>query len=226
MARAEEALARFARTGIGQRSRRLVALFRPTYRSKRAVLPLRSEIPFLLNRRGLLGCGAEIGVQRGEFSEILLEHWRGAHLISVDPWQAAPPDEYDDISNVSQDEHDAYHAETVERLARFGSRSTIWRQTGEEAAERIPHHSLDFVYLDARHDYDSVLSDLTDWYDKVRPGGIFAGHDYLDGHLASGEYGVRSAVDEFCRAKGLDVSATLADRPWRSWWLTVPRRGR
>jgi hypothetical protein len=68
-----------------------------------------------------------------------------------------------------------------------------------------------------------VLSDRADWYDKVRPGGIFAGHDYLDGHFASGEYGVRSAVDEFCRGKGLDVSATLADRPWRSWWLTVPR---
>ena len=71
------------------------------------MLPLRSEIPFLLNRRRLLGCGAEIGVQRGEFSEIVLEHWRGAHLISVDPWQAAPKDEYDDITNVALDEHDS-----------------------------------------------------------------------------------------------------------------------
>jgi hypothetical protein len=225
MHRAEQALAWLSRRpGVGAAARRAVALARLTYRSRHAVLPLRTELPFLLNRQGLTGCGVEVGVKRGEFSELLLDGWRGAHLVSVDPWRAAPGGDYEDVANVEQEEHDRFHAETVARLARFGPRSSIWRETGEAAAARIPHHSLDFVYLDARHDYESVLSDLADWLDKVRPGGIFAGHDYLDGRYPEGEFGVKSAVDEFFAGRGLKVRATVGDGPWRSWWVKLPRR--
>lgn len=33
---------------------------------------------------------------------------------------------------------------------------------------------------DARHDYCGVAEDLELWWPKVKPGGIFAGHDYID----------------------------------------------
>ena len=46
----------------------------------------RDEIPHVLNSRRLFGCGVEVGVQQGIFSAHLLANWRGAHLISVDPW--------------------------------------------------------------------------------------------------------------------------------------------
>lgn len=39
--------------------------------------------------------------------------------------------------------------------------------------------SIDFVFIDGDHYFESVLKDMTDWYDKVRKGGIMAGHDYL-----------------------------------------------
>jgi Methyltransferase domain len=195
---------------------------RLTHGLPRAFVPMREELPLLLNRRGLVGCAVEIGVKRGEFSELLLRRWQGRHLISVDPWRAAEPDDYVDVANVSQEQHDAFHAETVERLAPFGERSTIWRDFGSDAAARIPHHCLDFVYLDARHDRESVAEDLADWYPKVRPGGILAGHDYVDGLFAEGEFGVRSAVDEFAARHGVVVSSTL-DPPWPSWWMVIPR---
>jgi len=216
---------RFADSATGQRSKRLLALGRFSYRSKRAVVPLRGELPFLFNRQGLVGCGVEVGVKRGEFSELLLNNWVGAHLISIDPWRSAPPGEWEDTANVEQDEQDRYHDETVARLTRFGSRSSVWRVTGEEGASRIPDHSLDFVYLDARHDYASVLSDLGDWLDKIRPGGVFAGHDYLDGRYHQGDFGVRAAVDEFFAARNLTVRTTVADMPWRSWWVKLPMPG-
>ena len=38
--------------------------------------------------------------------------------------------------------------------------------------------SLDFVFIDASHDYDSVKKDIEMWYPKVKKGGILAGHDY------------------------------------------------
>ncbi|MDQ3643979.1 MAG: class I SAM-dependent methyltransferase [Actinomycetota bacterium] len=196
---------------------------RVTYTTSRFVLPHRLDLPLLLNRRGLVGCGAEVGVKRGDYSEVILESWRGRHLISVDPWLSAPDTDYVDVANVAQETHDAYYDETVARLARFGERSSVWRMTGTEAADRIPHHCLDFVYLDARHDYGSVKQDLEEWAEKVRPGGILAGHDYLDGNFAEGRFGVKSAVDEFCATHRLRVSATFADPPWCSWYVATER---
>ena len=187
------------------------------------VLSQRRQLATLLNQRGLLGRAVEVGVQDGWFSEKILSRWRGEHLLSVDPWLAAPSDEYVDIANRSQDEHDAAYETAQRRLAPFGERSTVWRMTSVEAAARIPPASLDFAYLDARHDYVSVKEDLEAWIDKVRPGGIIAGHDYLDGVLPQGVFGVKSAVDEFFAARGLRVRETYVDAPWSSWYVELPR---
>lgn len=195
---------------------------RDSYRSTLAFLPTRVELPILLNQRGLYGCGVEIGVKQGEFSETILKYWRGQHLISVDPWSEDRPEQYVDIANVPQLEHELYYQQTRERLSSFGARSTIWRMTSLEAAKAIPRHSLDFVYIDARHDYASVLEDLAAWADKVRPGGIIAGHDYIDGQFAAGDFGVKSAVDEFFAARELCVYSTLMDQPWLTWLVEVP----
>lgn len=191
-----------------------------TWATPRPVLAKRYDLGPLLNRRGLLGCGVEVGVKAGVFSEQLLRTWNGRHLISVDPWSEAG-DDYVNLDNVAQATHEGFYAETRQRLAPFADRSSIWRMTGDEAAERIPHHSLDFVYLDARHDYASVKEDLGDWFDKLRPGGVFAGHDYIDGTFVNGDFGVRSAVDEFFAARGLPVRATFTDSPWNSWFVVT-----
>jgi Methyltransferase domain len=185
------------------------------------ILPRREQLPELLNRHRLFGRAVEVGVQQGDFSELILLRWHGRQLISVDPWRAAPQDEYRDISNLPQEVHDTFYANARHRLAVFGDRSKIWRMTSREAAARIEPRTLDFVYLDARHDYESVKEDVELWYEKVRPGGILAGHDYLDGVRPQGVFGVKSAVDEFFGARGLTVRATL-DNPWPSWIVKVP----
>ncbi len=58
-----------------------------------------------------------------------------------------------------------------------------------KAASRYSDDSLDFVFIDASHDRESVGNDLSAWWPKVRPGGILAGHDY-------DQPGVESAVDD------------------------------
>jgi hypothetical protein len=182
----------------------------------------REEIPLLLNSLGLTGTGVEVGVRKGDYSEHLLEYWKGEKLISVDPWRAEAPDDYRDVSNVSQDEHDVNHLGTCRRLARFGPRSKVWRKTGAEAVPAFPNGCLDLVYLDARHDADSVYDDLASWWPLVHPGGVIAGHDYLDGVLPEGVFGVRGAVDTFFSKLGVPVHATTDDAPWPSWLTVKP----
>jgi predicted O-methyltransferase YrrM len=60
-----------------------------------------------------------------------------------------------------------------------------------EAAKLYEDNSLDFVFIDAAHEYESVKSDIEAWYPKIKFGGYIGGHDYV-----RGEYGVYRAVDE------------------------------
>jgi predicted O-methyltransferase YrrM len=60
-----------------------------------------------------------------------------------------------------------------------------------EGAKNYDDNSLDFVFIDAGHDYDSVMKDLNAWYQKIKDGGIIAGHDY---HY---DVGVYRAVNEY-----------------------------
>jgi hypothetical protein len=194
------------------------AVLRSTYRFTLRDVPTRRELPHVLNARGLVGCGVEVGVQEGDYSELLLDSWRGRHLISVDPWLAAPDDEYRSTDNVEQPVHERRYETTLARLARFGERSSVWRLTSAEAAERIPRATLDFVYIDARHDYESVREDLGLWHPRLRPGGLLAGHDYVEGTFAEGTFGVKRAVDEFAAEQGLAVRRTLREQ-WPSWMV-------
>lgn len=200
-------------------------MLRSRYALDVAHVPARQELPWLLQARGLLGVGAEIGVQEGLFSRHLLAHWGGRRLLSVDSWEHEAGGDYVDVANVGQAEQDARYRRTCQRLAVFGDRSEVWRLRSTEAAERLADASLDFVYIDARHDYPAVLEDLAAWVPKVRPGGIVAGHDYLDGDLPEGRFGVKSAVDEFFAARGARVAATRLDPPWLTWLVEVPAGG-
>jgi hypothetical protein len=199
--------------------------YRFTYRSSIARVPSRDEIPVMLNARKLVGQGAEIGVRDGRFSNHLLETWKCSSLISIDPWLPDDPDAYVDRSNVSEEEHERLYLETQMRLVHHGARSEIWRMTSLEAAVLIPDGSLDFAYIDARHDYESVLEDLGAWFPKVKPGGILAGHDYADIEFGKNVFGVKSAVDEFFEARGIPVHCTdgpSAVELFPSWIVEIP----
>ena len=47
-----------------------------------------------------------------------------------------------------------------------------------KAAERFEDKSLDFVYIDAAHDYENVKNDIKAWLPKIKDMGLIAGDDY------------------------------------------------
>ncbi|GBF93712.1 hypothetical protein Rsub_06815 [Raphidocelis subcapitata] len=192
----------------------------------------REDIADILESMGAK-TGAELGVQRGIFAEQVLARWRGCtqyHLVDV--W-AHQQINYQVGSNVDDKTHNEYLEETKARMAKFPA-AVFHRMYTSDAAKLIPDGSLDFVYVDARHDYCGSRQDLELYWPKLRPGGLLAGHDFAraadgpkggnwslcaDGTVNPGA--VRGAVEDFVRGKGLDVVATLRDR-WPSYMIMKP----
>jgi hypothetical protein len=116
--------------------------------------------------------GAEIGVQKALYSEVLCQIIPGLHLYAVDSWRVY--DGYLDCQK--QEKFDACREEALERLAPFDCE--VIQDWSLEAAKQVLDGSLDFVYIDANHAFVDVVNDIDTWSKKVRPGGIISGHDY------------------------------------------------
>jgi len=185
------------------------------------VLASRNEVGFWLNWLGLAGEGVEVGVYKGEFSFHLLNTWECRRLTSIDPWKEFASSEYIDALNVSREDQERNCREAMTRLAAFGERSNVVRATSSEGACQIADRTLDFAYIDAQHHYEAVREDLLAWYPKVRSGGVLGGHDYLDGAIPSGVYGVKRAVDDFAAARGVEIIVTR-EPVWKSWFMRMP----
>jgi hypothetical protein len=73
--------------------------------------------------------------------------------------------------------------------------------------------SVAAVFVDAGHDYESVMQDLKGWWPHVLPGGLFCGHDY---ELFPG---VKRAVTEW--ANEIDLIEPLCHDE-ELWWVWKP----
>lgn len=196
-------------------------LYRFTYSLNVSYVRTRTELPIILNKRGLRGEGVEVGVWKGEFSDFLLEKWKGRKLYSVDPWKNFASDEYIDELNIKQEDFDQIFTDVKLLLSQYGKRSEIIRDISANAAFSFANDSLDFVYLDARHHYEGVKEDIESWFPKVKSNGIFCGHDYLNSVIGETHFGVKRAVDEFAMMNNLKVLVTNKDR-FPSWFIVKP----
>lgn len=118
--------------------------------------------------------GAELGVETGKYSEVLLAANPKLRLYCIDAWSTYPGYR----EHVTQSKVDGLLQTAKDRLEKFGNRVTYVQKFTHDAAKDFPAKSLDFVYIDANHTLPFVIQDLVDWERIVRHGGIVAGHDY------------------------------------------------
>jgi methyltransferase family protein len=162
--------------------------------------------------------GAEIGVCTGRYSRILLDTIPDLQLLGVDPYR--PYAGYTDFRR--QSTHNSNLALAREATGEFPN-YTLMLAFGTEAAKWIADGSLDFVFLDGNHQYESVKQDIADWAPKVRKGGVISGHDYYE--FRSGNGGVVQAVDEYAQEHGYEVNSTgwtkgaHHDDKQPDWWF-------
>lgn len=148
--------------------------------------------------------GAEIGVERGRFSEHICQGMPGVHLHCIDPWQSYT--RYADV--IHQREMDKYYLMAVGRLKPY--HANITRLSSLDAVGLFKPESLDFVYIDADHELSHVIADISVWSPIVRKGGIVAGHDYCPEHANHRiPLHVMQAVDAYTSAYRIS--------PWYIW---------
>jgi tetratricopeptide (TPR) repeat protein len=187
--------------------------------------------------------GVEVGVQEGKFSELILDGWKScSKYVLIDAWEQQ--ENYFDKANVDTAEHLRLLRTAQSRLAKFERRGVeleFRRNYSVDALVYLEDSSVDFIYIDARHDYCGADEDLRLYWSKLRPGGIFAGHDYLERTqmIGLGQHSgqrwdicqnssvrvraVKGAVDDFLDDAGLRGAATYTDgSPWLSWLVRKP----
>lgn len=77
-----------------------------------------------------------------------------------------------------------------------------------ESAKFFKDKTVDFIYIDASHDYESVKQDLNVWFPKLKENGFIGGHDYT-------WEGVKQAVDEFAIKNNMQVKRYGAYGSWK-----------
>lgn len=139
--------------------------------------------------------GVEIGVAKGDNSQSILTELNVNHLTLVDIWEKWE----EPLELKSYDKMKIYvngmfmigkEKEKLTDKFKFGSfdyiqnkfrgmdgQVTILRSKSQDASKKFDDESIDFIYIDASHNYSDVIVDLQSWYPKVKIGGVIAGHD-------------------------------------------------
>lgn len=142
-------------------------------------LLLQSSRPFFSTGMTMVEIGSYAGSSASVFASLV------GKLYCVDSWTPYDPlDPASDAVGLLEAE------KTFDQVVLAHSNVVKLKMTSLQAAALFPDRSLDAVYIDGDHRYESVLADLKAWLPKIRMSGVIAGHDY------GNSPGVRKAVDE------------------------------
>jgi len=137
--------------------------------------------------------GIELGVDVGDNSESLLNELNIKKLHLIDIWTDGIYEQ-----KLEMNKFDAMH---IYRSSKFRLRKSLennniknkfeyvrnrfegdarvntLRCSSLNATRYFDDNTLDFIYIDANHDYSFVYQDLENWHAKIKSNGIIAGHD-------------------------------------------------
>jgi hypothetical protein len=148
--------------------------------------------------------GVEIGAFECNNAYYICKHNQPKMLYLVDPYKKYN-DVVGDLGQLSQHAWDSLFELVQERLKDFPV--TFVRRPSVEGAALFKDEFFDFCYIDGDHRYEHIVKDINAWFPKVKPGGVFGGHDFDSPE-------VQQAVNEWLK----DNPYTLG-KGYNDWWV-------
>ena len=143
--------------------------------------------------------GVEVGVEQGRYAELICEMNTQMKVWGVDPYlKYEGYREYPD-----QKWMDGLYEVMLEKMKSYidDNQFKIIRKKSEDALADFADESLDFVYIDANHEFDYPLRDIEGWWPKVKKNGILAGHDFV--RVNTWNFTIKDALKEFTEERNI-----------------------
>ena len=131
-----------------------------------------------------------------------------------------------------------YFSETLSKTSRWRDKIKILKGYSTSVCDEIPDNSLDWVYIDARHDYLGCKEDINAYWPKLKSNGILSGHDYVENYElqkmqpnsdwsicydgSSHQGAVKGAVDEFANDNDVQVIVGYKEPDYPTWSILKP----
>ena len=181
--------------------------FRDIHLKNTRVLTDRNELLSLLGEGGVV---AEVGVASGDFSDQILQTCKPRILHLIDYWanyKSAHGMQPADLVKRYFTKKDQSWSMVNSRFKKQVDNGSVVLHRGYswDMLEELSDNVLDWIYIDAAHDYRSVSRDLEVAQRKVKKNGIIAGHDYVRWGRFGYRCGVVEAVNEFCIKNGYEL---------------------
>lgn len=119
-----------------------------------------------------MGKAVEIGAYSGEGTVVLAKYF--IEVLAIDPWLNG----YDINDRASQQCPMKFVFEAFQERTKGLSNVMFSQGKSLDALEFVEDESCDLIYIDGDHRYEGVLADLKGWRNKLKDGGIMAGHDW------------------------------------------------
>jgi len=162
---------------------------------------------------------AEIGVEYGGYTDIYYPILKKSKIYLIDLWKTEGNDYY--FSNNPGQVEDGYK-KIIEKY-NDAKNVTICKGYSSDWALNFEDEFFDWIYIDADHTTEAVLSDLKYWYPKLKKGGIISGHDYHadPSNKDYSYFGVDEAVNSFFKDVIDDVHLTN-EQYYKTWAYIKP----
>ena len=147
------------------------------------------------------GVIAEVGVLKGEFSKELIDILKPSRIYMIDLFEGNCFSGDRDGNNGAVYDLNVAYSNLMEH-AKSNPAVTLLKGNSSTLLGTLEADSLDMVYLDGDHEYSGCKKDVIASYRLLKDGGWLMGHDYAINPVKALNYyvfGVKKAIDEFCR---------------------------
>jgi predicted O-methyltransferase YrrM len=109
---------------------------------------------------------------RPDVSVYAVDHFAGETLTGLNTWVD------EDVKAVSGP-FTAFTSQMLLHAPKALERARVLRCNSAMAARLFEDKSVEMVFIDADHSYESVLADIRAWLPKMKSGALLAGHDHM-----------------------------------------------